>query len=690
MNHAATIGKATGQLERGVVNALRALAMDAVQKANSGHPGMPMGMAEIAEVLWRRHLRHNPANPKWADRDRFVLSNGHGSMLQYALLHLAGYDLSIDELKRFRQLHSKTPGHPEFGVTPGVETTTGPLGQGISNAVGFAIAEKLLAAEFNREGFDIVDHYTYVFLGDGCMMEGISHEACSLAGTLGLGKLIAFYDDNGISIDGRVDGWFTDDTPKRFDSYGWHVLPNIDGHDGEAVHRAIVAAKAVADRPSLICCKTVIAKGSPNKAGTHEAHGAALGDKEIAATRAAIGWDHPPFDIPAHVYDAWDACDQGTAAEVIWQRKFATYARRYPSEAHEFERRMNGELPESFEARVRELIAKVNDEAETIATRKASQNTIEALAPSLPELVGGSADLAGSNLTLWSGSKAISRDCGGNYLYYGVREFAMAAIMNGITLHGGFIAYGGTFLTFSDYCRNALRMAALMRIGTIFVFTHDSIGLGEDGPTHQPIEHAATLRLMPNMDVWRPCDTAESVVAWAAAIERRDGPTSLLFSRQNVPFQSRSSEALANIRRGGYVLVEPASAPYALIIATGSEVSLAVEAQKLLAKGGIPVRVVSMPATNVFDRQDDSYKEGVLPPEMPCVAVEAGVTDFWRKYVGRSGEVVGIDRFGDSAPASELFRHFGFTAERVAEAVKAVLARQAGSRLQKRAEARVG
>ena len=679
----------TAITQRDAVNVLRALAMDAVQKVNSGHPGMPMGMAEIAEVLWRRHLRHNPANPKWADRDRFVLSNGHGSMLQYALLHLAGYDLSIDELKRFRQLHSKTPGHPEFGVTPGVETTTGPLGQGISNAVGFAIAEKLLAAEFNREGFDVVDHYTYVFLGDGCMMEGISHEACSLAGTLGLGKLIAFYDDNGISIDGRVDGWFTDDTPKRFESYGWHVLPNIDGHDSEAMHRAIVAAKAVADRPSLICCKTVIAKGSPNKAGTHEAHGAALGDKEIAATRAAIGWDHPPFDIPAHVYDAWDACDQGIAAEVIWQRKFATYARRYPSEAHEFERRMNGELPESFEARVRELIAKVNDEAETIATRKASQNTIEALAPSLPELVGGSADLAGSNLTLWSGSKAISRDCGGNYLYYGVREFAMAAIMNGITLHGGFIAYGGTFLTFSDYCRNALRMAALMRIGPIFVFTHDSIGLGEDGPTHQPIEHAATLRLMPNMDVWRPCDTAESVVAWAAAIERRDGPTSLLFSRQNVPFQSRSSEALTNIRRGGYVLVEPASAPYALIIATGSEVSLAVEAQKLLAKGGIPVRVVSMPATNVFDRQDESYKEGVLPPGLPCVAVEAGVTDFWRKYVGRSGEVLGIDRFGDSAPAGELFRYFGLTAERVAEAVQSVLARQAGSRLQERAEARV-
>ena len=680
MNVEAANRQAADRLQRDVVNALRALAMDAVQKANSGHPGMPMGMAEIAEVLWRRHLRHNPANPQWVDRDRFMLSNGHGSMLQYALLHLAGYDVPMEEIKRFRQLHSKTPGHPEYGITAGVETTTGPLGQGIANAVGMAVAEKLLAAEFNRPGFDIVDHCTYVFLGDGCMMEGISHEACSLAGTLGLGKLIAFYDDNGISIDGRVEGWFTDDTPKRFESYRWHVLANVDGHDSEAVHRAIVAAKAVADRPSLICCKTVIAKGSPNKAGTHEAHGAALGEKEIAATRAAIGWDHPPFEIPPDVYEAWDARDQGAVAEAVWGRKFAEYARAYPAEAREFERRLKGALPAGFEARVRELMAKAKDKAETIATRKASQNAIEALAPSLPELVGGSADLAGSNLTLWSGSKAIARDSGGNYLYYGVREFAMAAIMNGITLHRGFIPYGGTFLTFSDYCRSALRMAALMRIGTIFVFTHDSIGLGEDGPTHQPIEHAATLRLIPNMDVWRPCDTKESVVAWAAAIERRDGPTSLLFSRQNLPFQLRSSEEVANIRRGGYVLVEPDGAPRAVIIATGSEVPLAVDAQKLLAQDGISARVVSMPSTNVFDRQDESYKERVLRPELPCVAVEAGVTDCWHKYVGRSGAVVGIDRFGESAPAGELFRYFGFTAERVAEAVKSVLARRADLR----------
>ena len=665
--------------ERDAANVLRALAMDAVQKANSGHPGMPMGMAEVAEVLWRRHLRHNPANPKWVDRDRFVLSNGHGSMLQYALLHLTGYDLSIDELKRFRQLHSKTPGHPEFGVTPGVETTTGPLGQGISNAIGMAIAEKQLAAEFNRPGFDIVDHHTYAFLGDGCLMEGISHEVCSLAGTLGLGKLVAFYDDNGISIDGRVAGWFTDDTPKRFEGYGWQVLPNVDGHDSEALHRAIVAAKAITDRPTLICCKTIIARGSPNKAGTHEVHGAALGEKEIAATRAAIGWPYPPFEIPRHVAQAWDARERGAAAEAHWRRKLDAYKCAYPAEGREFERRVGGELPAAFEARVSALLAKAKEKAETVATRKASQNTIEGLSPVLPELIGGSADLAGSNLTLWSGSRAITRDAGGNYLYYGVREFGMAAIMNGLTLHGGFIPYGGTFLTFSDYCRNALRMAALMRIRTIFVFTHDSIGLGEDGPTHQPIEHAATLRLIPNMDVWRPCDTMESVVAWAAAIERRDGPTCLLFSRQNLPFQRRRSHELENIRRGGYVLVEPEGAPRAVIIATGSEVPLAVEAQELLAKGGISVRVVSIPSTNVFDRQDPSYQDRVLPPDLPCVAVEAGVTDFWRKYVGRSGKVIGIDRFGESAPAGELFPYFGFTADRVAEAAKSALPRRAGS-----------
>jgi transketolase len=660
----------TNPVERDVVNVLRALAMDAVQKANSGHPGMPMGMAEIAEVLWRRHLRHNPANPKWPDRDRFVLSNGHGSMLQYALLHLTGYDLPVDEIKRFRQLHSKTPGHPEYGLTAGVETTTGPLGQGIANAVGMAIAEKLAAAEFNRPGFAIVDHYTYVFLGDGCMMEGLSHEACSLAGTLGLGRLIAFYDDNGISIDGHVEGWFTDDTVKRFEGYGWHVVPEVDGHDGEAVHRAIRAAKDMVDRPSLICCKTVIAKGSPNKAGTHEAHGAALGDKEVAATRAAIGWEYPPFEIPPHVSRAWDARDQGAVAEEIWNRRFAEYAHAYPAEAREFERRMKGELPARLDERVRELIAKAKEKAETMATRKASQNAIEGLAPILPELVGGSADLAGSNLTLWSGSKAIARDSGGNYLYYGVREFGMAAIMNGIVLHGGFIPYGGTFLTFSDYCRNALRMAALMRIGTIFVFTHDSIGLGEDGPTHQAIEHAASLRLIPNMDVWRPCDTKESLVAWAAAIERRNGPTSLLFSRQNLPFQLRPSEEVANIRRGGYVLVEPDSGPAAVIIATGSEVPLAVEAQKQLAQAGIAVRVVSMPSTTVFDRQEEAYRDRVLPLELPAVAVEAGVPDFWRKYVGRTGAVVGIDRFGESAPGGDLFRHFGLTAENVAAAVR--------------------
>ncbi len=666
-----------GCSQRDAINVLRALAMDAVQQANSGHPGMPMGMAEIAEVLWRRHLRHNPANPHWVDRDRFILSNGHGSMLLYALLHLTGYDLPMEEIKRFRQLHSKTPGHPERGVTPGVETTTGPLGQGIANAVGMAIAEKLLADEFNRPGFAVVDHWTYVFLGDGCMMEGISHEACSLAGTLGLGKLIAFYDDNGISIDGRVEGWFTDNTPMRFAGYHWHVQANVDGHDSEAVHRAIVAAKAVPDRPSLICCKTVIGEGSPGKAGTHEAHGAALGEREVAATRAAIGWDHPPFAIPRHVYEAWDARESGAAAEAGWRLKFAEYARAFPADARQFERRLQGELPEGFATRVAELMATVESKAETMATRKASQNAIEALAPGLPELLGGSADLAGSNLTMWSGTKAVARDSGGNYVNYGVREFGMAAIMNGIALHGGFIPYGGTFLTFSDYCRNALRMAALMRIRSIFVFTHDSIGLGEDGPTHQPVEHVASLRLIPDMDVWRPCDTMESVVAWAAAIKRKAGPTSLIFSRQNLPFQSRTSIQAANVERGGYVLVEPNGTLQAVLIATGSEVSLAVDAQKRLAEAGLAVRVVSMPSTTVFDRQDESYRDHVLPPAIPCVAVEAGVTDIWRKYVGRSGAVVGIDRFGESAPAGELFRHFGFTSDCVASAVQAAVARSA-------------
>ncbi|HEX9450458.1 MAG TPA: transketolase [Burkholderiales bacterium] len=655
-----------------LANAIRALAMDAVQKANSGHPGMPMGMAEIAEVLWNHHLRHNPANPKWADRDRFVLSNGHGSMLLYALLHLTGYALPMEEIKRFRQLHSMTPGHPELGMTPGVETTTGPLGQGLSNAVGMALAEKLLAAQFNRPGHDIVDHHTYVFLGDGCLMEGISHEACSLAGTLGLGKLMAFYDDNGISIDGHVDGWFTDDTPKRFEAYGWHVVPRVDGHDVNAVEAAIEASRKVTDRPSLICCKTVIGKGSPNKAGSHESHGAALGEKEVAATRLNIGWNHPPFEIPADVYAGWDARAKGAAREAEWNARFAAYAKAFPQEAAEFTRRMAGELPQNWRQHADAVLGKVNEKAETIASRKASQNTIEALAPGLPELIGGSADLAGSNLTLWSGSKSVGKAGGGNYINYGVREFGMSAIMNGLTLHGGLIPYGGTFLTFSDYSRNALRMAALMKIRTLFVFTHDSIGLGEDGPTHQSVEHASSLRLIPHMDVWRPGDSVESAVAWIAAIERRDGPACLLFSRQNLPFQVRDATRIEQIARGGYVLSDVAN-PKAIIIATGSEVSLAMGAQKLLADGGVAVRVVSMPSTNVFDRQDATYRESVLPKGIRRVAVEAGVTDYWRKYVGLEGAVIGLDRFGESAPAGELFKFFGITAAAVAEAVKCLL-----------------
>jgi transketolase len=655
-----------------VVNAIRALAMDAVQKANSGHPGMPMGMAEIAEVLWRRHLRHNPANPTWANRDRFVVSNGHGSMLLYALLHLSGYDLSIEEIQNFRQMGSKTPGHPEYGITPGAETTTGPLGQGISNAVGMAIAEKLLADEFNRTGIELFNHHTYVFVGDGCLMEGISHEACSLAGTLGLGKLIVFYDDNGISIDGHVKGWFTDDTPKRFEAYGWHVVPNVDGHDSEAIHRAIVAAKAATDRPSIICCKTVIGKGSPNKAGTHDSHGAALGDKEVAATRANIGWSHAPFVIPADVYEAWDAREAGGLAQSDWNTLFGKYSRAYPAEARELQRRLAGDLPADFAQDVRALTDKVREKAASIASRKASQDVIEALAPGLPELLGGSADLAGSNLTMWSGSRSIGKP-GGNYIHYGVREFGMAAIMNGIALHGGFIPYGGTFLTFSDYCRNALRMAALMKIRSVFVFTHDSIGLGEDGPTHQAVEHVASLRLIPNMDVWRPCDTEESVVAWAEALERRDGPASLIFSRQNLAFQKRTPEVAANIARGGYILFEPDTIPRAAIIATGSEIGLAVEAQKALAQAGVAVRVVSMPSTSVFDRQPPAYRNSVLPLDLPSVAVEAGCADLWRKYVGRTGEVVGMTTFGESAPAAELFKHFGFTVGHVVEAVKSVL-----------------
>ncbi|WP_374494085.1 transketolase [Zoogloea sp.] len=662
-----------------LTGAIRALAMDAVQKANSGHPGAPMGMAEIAEVLWRRHLRHNPANPQWADRDRFVQSNGHGSMLIYSLLHLTGYDLSIDDLKNFRQLHSKTPGHPEVGYTPGVETTTGPLGQGITNAVGMALAEKILADGFNRPGHEIVNHHTYVFLGDGCLMEGISHEACSLAGTWGLGKLIAFYDDNNISIDGHVEGWFTDDTPKRFEAYGWHVIRDVQGHDPVEIEAALMAAQAETGKPSLICCKTIIGAGSPNKQDSHDVHGAPLGAAEIEATRAHIGWTHPAFEIPADVYAAWDARAKGATAEAEWNTRFAAYAAEFPDLAAEFTRRMAGDLPTDWAAHVEAVLAKVTEKGETIATRKASQNCIEAFAPKLPELLGGSADLAGSNLTLWSGARGVSRSTGGNYVYYGVREFGMAAIANGIALHGGLIPYTATFLMFSEYARNALRMAALMKVRQIFVFTHDSIGLGEDGPTHQPVEQTASLRLIPNMDVWRPCDTTESAIAWAAAIERREGPSSLAFSRQNLPFQARSAGQIADIRRGGYILSEagtPAqsAAAQAVIIATGSEVALAMAAQKQLADQGIAVRVVSMPSTNVFDRQDAAYRTSVLPVGVPRVAVEAGVTDGWYKYVGLDGAVIGVDRFGESAPAGELFKYFGITADAVAAAVKKVLA----------------
>jgi transketolase len=660
-----------------LTNAIRALAMDAVQQANSGHPGMPMGMAEIAEVLWNHHLRHNPANPKWPDRDRFVLSNGHGSMLLYALLHLTGYDLPMDELRRFRQLHSKTPGHPEYGIAPGVETTTGPLGQGLANAVGMALAERLLAAEFNRDGLDIVNHHTYVFCGDGCLMEGISHEACSLAGTLGLGKLIVFYDDNGISIDsekGRIEHWFSDDTPTRFAAYGWHVVPDVDGHDFAAVEKAVEAARAETARPSLICCKTVIARGAPTKANTGAAHGAPLGAEEVAATRAAIGWKYPPFEVPPHVYAGWDARARGAKLEAQWNEKFKDYAAAHPDLAAEFRRRMAGELPAGWRAQRDAVIARANGKAETVATRKASQNTIEALAPALPELTGGSADLTGSNLTMWSGSKVTTRENGGNYLHYGVREFAMCAIMNGMARHGGVRPYGGTFLVFSDYARNALRLAALMKANPVFVFTHDSIGLGEDGPTHQPVEHAASLRLIPNMEVWRPCDAVETAVAWCAAIERATGPTSLLLSRQNTPFQKREPRQIAAIARGGYVLSEAANGkPRCVIVATGSEVPLAIEAQRLLAAEGVAVRVVSLPCTSVFDGQEAPYRESVLPRGVPRVAVEAGVGDYWRKYVGLEGAVVGIDRFGESAPAGAVFKHFGFTGENIAAAVRRVM-----------------
>lgn len=656
-----------------LTSAIRALAMDAVQKANSGHPGMPMGMAEIAEVLWRRHLKHNPNNPHWADRDRFVLSNGHGSMLLYALLHLTGYPVSIEDLKQFRQFQSRTPGHPEVGHTPGVETTTGPLGQGITNAVGMAIAEKLLAAEFNRPDHAIVDHHTYVFLGDGCLMEGVSHEACSLAGTLGLGKLIAFYDDNGISIDGNVQGWFTDDTPKRFEAYGWQVIPNVDGHNSAAIEAALVQAQAEGNKPTLICCKTKIGMGSPNKADSHDCHGSPLGDEEIAATRKAIGWDYPPFEIPADIYAAWDAKAKGDAAEAAWNQAFAAYQAAYPELAASFTRRMSGELPAQWNAAKEQYLEATRAKAETIASRKASQNAINGYAPALPELLGGSADLAGSNLTLWKGAQGVTRNGGGNYLFYGVREFAMTAIANGLALHGGFIPYTATFLVFSDYARNAIRMAGLMKIRQVMVYTHDSIGLGEDGPTHQPVEHIPSLRLIPNVDVWRPADATETAVAWACGIERRDGPSILALSRQGLPTVTGAIDP-EQIRKGGYILADTQGTPAVVLIATGSEIKLALEAQKALAAEGIAARVVSMPSTNVFDRQDPDYQRQVLGRGIPRVAIEAAHPDLWRKYVGLEGAVIGIARFGESAPAGKLQEFFGFTVANVVQVVKATLA----------------
>jgi len=657
-----------------LVNAIRALAMDAVQKANSGHPGMPMGMAEIGEVLWSHHLRHNPANPNWVDRDRFVVSNGHGSMLLYALLHLTGYDLPLQELKDFRQLHSKTPGHPEYGTTAGVEATTGPLGQGLANAIGMALAERILADEFNRPWFEIVNHYTYVLVGDGCLMEGISHEACSLAGTLGLGKLIVLYDDNGISIDGPVEGWFTDDTPKRFGAYGWHVVPAVDGHDSDAVDAAIKAAKAEHTRPSLICCKTIIGKGAPNKGGTHEAHGAPLGEKEVAAAREVIGWRYPPFEIPPDIYAGWDARKRGAELEAAWEERFAAYANSYPEVAAEFRRWMTGELPEAWGAEAAALIARAAAKKEACPTRKASQHALDALSKLLPELVGGSADLSGSNLTQWFGSHAIGKSGGGNYIHYGVREFAMTAIVTGLALHGGVIPFGATFLMFSDYARNALRMAALMKIRAIQVYTHDSIGVGEDGPTHHPIEQVAGLRLIPNMHVWRPADSVETMVAWIAAIERRNGPTSLILTRQKASFFHRDAQTIENVRRGGYVLAEAQGGkPAVVLIATGSEVALAMDAATALAKEGIAARVVSMPSMEVFAWQDPDYKAKVLPKGVKRVAIEAGVTETWNKYVGPEGAAVGIDVYGESAPPDVLFKHFGFTVENVVSTVKRIL-----------------
>jgi len=656
-----------------LANAIRALSMDAVQKANSGHPGAPMGMADIAEVLWNDNLKHNPGNPKWSDRDRFILSNGHGSMLIYSLLHLTGYDITIEDLKQFRQLHSKTPGHPEYGYAPGVETTTGPLGQGITNAVGMAIAERSLAAEFNRDGHEIVDHNTYVFLGDGCLMEGISHEACSLAGTLGLGKLIAFWDDNGISIDGHVEGWFTDDTPGRFRAYGWHVVADVDGHDPVAIQKAIDAARSVTGKPSMICCKTTIGYGSPNKAGSHSCHGAPLGDEEVSLTRKELGWNYEPFVIPGDIYAGWDAKESGAAAENAWNEKFAAYAAAYPDLAAEYQRRMAGDLPADWDSKSAAFIAATDEKGESLATRQASLKAIEGYAPLLPELFGGSADLGCSNLTEWSGYKPMRADTpDSNYVNYGVREFGMSAIVNGLALHGGFIPFGATFLMFSEYARNALRMAALMKIQSIFVFTHDSIGLGEDGPTHQAIEQIPTLRMIPGMSVWRPCDTVESAVCWKDAIDRRNGPSCLIFSRQGLPYQTRTSEQIANISKGGYILKDCDGTPEAIIIATGSEVALAMGAAEELADRKI--RVVSMPSTTAFDAQDEAYRESVLPSGVTArVAVEAAVTDGWYKYVGLNGKVVGINRFGESAPAGVLFKEFGFTVENVVKAVNSVI-----------------
>ncbi|EIC9844847.1 transketolase [Vibrio cholerae] len=659
-----------------LANAIRALSMDGVQKANSGHPGAPMGMADIAEVLWRSHLNHNPQNPNWADRDRFVLSNGHGSMLIYSLLHLSGYELSIDDLKNFRQLHSKTPGHPEYGYAPGIETTTGPLGQGITNAVGMAIAEKALAAQFNKPGHDIVDHFTYVFMGDGCLMEGISHEACSLAGTLGLGKLIAFWDDNGISIDGHVEGWFSDDTPKRFEAYGWHVIPAVDGHDADAINAAIEAAKAETSRPTLICTKTIIGFGSPNKAGSHDCHGAPLGNDEIKAAREFLGWEYAPFEIPTDIYAAWDAKAAGASKEAAWDEKFAAYAKAYPAEAAEYKRRVAGELPANWEAATSEIIANLQANPANIASRKASQNALEAFGKLLPEFMGGSADLAPSNLTMWSGSKSLTaEDASGNYIHYGVREFGMTAIINGIALHGGFVPYGATFLMFMEYARNAMRMAALMKVQNIQVYTHDSIGLGEDGPTHQPVEQIASLRMTPNMSTWRPCDQVESAVAWKLAIERKDAPSALIFSRQNLAQQPRSAEQVANIAKGGYILKDCAGQPELILIATGSEVELAVAAYEQLSAEGKAVRVVSMPSTDAFDKQDAAYREAVLPSAVTKrIAIEAGIADFWYKYVGFGGRIIGMTSFGESAPAGELFKLFGFTTENVVKQAKELLA----------------